>query len=99
LRFPLISSKFVVGTALVLLSTYVYTLPDRKLARPVPIRVASFEKTAIDKMNTPRVLDEVKMNLDPMDAVKAVGLSTSRPASPMVDRTRGASARNKNRDD
>ncbi|KAJ4288742.1 UDP-galactose transporter Gms1 [Collariella sp. IMI 366227] len=42
-----ISIVFVIGTLLVLLATYMYSLPERKRARPPPISIVSYEKTTI----------------------------------------------------
>jgi len=93
-----VNFAFIIGTALVLASTYLYSIPERK-GRPPPITIASYEKAMIDPAYTPAVTDEAKLNLDPLDAVRGMGLSSSRPASPMLHHHRVPSARGKNRDD
>lgn len=90
---PANSSQFVLGTALVLLSTYLYSMPERKRGRPPPISIASYEKTTID--GTPKIIDENKLSVNPMDS----GLSTSRPSSPMPRLNRIPSFRGKKSDD
>ncbi|ROT43759.1 nucleotide-sugar transporter [Sodiomyces alkalinus F11] len=90
---------FVLGTSLVMGATYLYSLPDRK-SRPAPLRIAAYEKPAIDPAYTPRTAIEPRMMLDPLDAVRpgSMALSTSRPASPMPQHTRAPSARGKRED-
>lgn len=81
-------------------ATYLYSLPDRK-SRPPPLRIAAYEKPAIDPAFTPRTsIEPSRMMLDPRDALRpgAVGLSTSRPTSPMPQQTRTPSARGKRED-
>lgn len=92
-------------------SAYLYSGPERRLrGRPPPIRVASFEKTAVDR--TPRFTDPARLAADPMDdalrpdagsssllAMPATGLTTSRPASPMLHHARTPSSRGKRFDD
>ncbi|KKA28488.1 hypothetical protein TD95_003219 [Thielaviopsis punctulata] len=75
------------GAAMVLLSAWAYTMADNKIARrPTPIRVASLEKMIVDRLQTPRQLDQHKLNVNPMDSLSPAGLSSSRPASPMIGR-------------
>ncbi|TQN68254.1 UDP-galactose transporter, partial [Colletotrichum shisoi] len=62
-----VNFSFIIGTALVLASTYLYSIPDRK-GRPPPITIASYEKAMVDPAYTPAVTDEAKLNLDPLDA-------------------------------
>jgi solute carrier family 35 (UDP-sugar transporter), member A1/2/3 len=84
----------------VLLSTYLYSMPDRKRGRPPPVTVVSYEKASAEAGYTPRTAGDSKlMLLDPLESVKAVGLSTSRPSSPMLHHSRVPSARGKNRDE
>lgn len=78
-------------------ATYLYSGPERKRGRPPPINIVNYERTTID--STPRTLDETKLATDPLDSVKAIGLSTSRPSSPMRHHHRVPSARTKNRDE
>jgi len=53
------------------------------------MRIASFEKPAIEKLitpaSTPRTTDAPRLNLDPFDA-KGLGVTSSRPSSPMLPR-------------
>ena len=79
------------------MSTYLYSMPERKRGRPPPINIASYEKTTID--GTPSVIDENKLSVNPMDSLKAIGLSTSRPSSPMPKLNRIPSSRGKRLDD
>jgi len=81
-----------------LFATYLYSGPDRKRGRPPPINIVSYEKTTIIE-STPKYTDEAKLSLDPLESVKAMGLSTSRPSSPLRHHNRVPSARSKNRDD
>ncbi|KAK7753141.1 UDP-galactose transporter Gms1 [Diatrype stigma] len=94
-----VTLTFFVGTIFVLLSTFLYSGPDRKRGRPPPIRIASFEKTAIESMNTPRYSDDRLSVPDPLEAVRSMGLSTSRPASPLRHHVRVPSARGRVRDE
>ncbi|KAK4214171.1 hypothetical protein QBC37DRAFT_159463 [Rhypophila decipiens] len=79
-----ITPSLILGTALVLGSTYLYSEPEsrKRSARPPPISIVSYEKTTID--STPKI-DPSKL-LNPMDAAGAVGLATSRPSSPLLFR-------------
>ncbi|KAK2590439.1 UDP-galactose transporter Gms1 [Conoideocrella luteorostrata] len=85
-----VTTSFLIGTSLVLLATYIYSVPERKLHRPPAMRIVSFEKPAIEQtitpLQTPRTADIRRMNLDPFDG-KTLGKSTSRPGSPMLPRT------------
>ncbi|KAH8902131.1 nucleotide-sugar transporter [Coniochaeta sp. PMI_546] len=99
-----VTLPFLLGTTLVIASTYLYSGPERRRGRPPPISVVSFEKTTIDR--TPRYTDTAKLNADPMDSLKPdslmpppTGLTTSRPASPMLHHVRTPSARGKRFDD
>lgn len=110
LTFP----QFVIGTSLVLFSTYLYSIPQRKLPgkRPPPVKIASFEKAAIAPIMTPRGASTPRlgvpgmdhnvsrMTLDPLEARRGelgLGLTSSRPNSPMLPRVPSRS--NFNRDD
>lgn len=83
--------QFLIGTSLVLLATYLYSLPDRRIGRigriPPPIRIASFEKPAIERVHTPRAMPNTP---DPFakwgPAGTGLAVSTSRPSSPMLPR-------------
>ncbi|KAK4151583.1 hypothetical protein C8A00DRAFT_45248 [Chaetomidium leptoderma] len=92
-----VSLSFVLGTALVLAATYMYSLPERKRARPPPITIASYEKTTIE--GTPRYLDQDRLTVNPLDSARGAGLSSSRPASPLMFHERAASARGRKSDD
>ncbi|KAH9907225.1 nucleotide-sugar transporter [Xylariomycetidae sp. FL2044] len=93
-----VTLTFVLGTALVLVATFLYTGPDRKRGRPPPINIVNFEKTTIDPINTPRTNDRLDVP-NPLESVKAMGLSTSRPSSPLRHHVRVPSARGKDRDE
>ncbi|KFY02802.1 hypothetical protein O988_01891 [Pseudogymnoascus sp. VKM F-3808] len=85
-----VTFNFVIGTAVVIFATYLYSLNDKGQTRPPPINIASYEKTTIDNGYTH---SEDKKNLltplDIMDTNKA-GLSTSRPNSPVGHSRAGA---------
>lgn len=76
---------------LVLLSTYMYSVFEETSARhrPPAIRVATFEKPAIEQLTplgTPRLGPSKHFkSIDPFD-VKGLGSSSSRPSSPMFAR-------------
>lgn len=91
------SAQFALGTALVLFSTWLYSGPDRKRGRPPPISIVSYEKTVI--ASTPSLLSSESKLLNPMDSAHSLGLSTSRPSTPLRHHTRVPSARGKARDD
>ncbi|KAI1129687.1 UDP-galactose transporter [Nemania abortiva] len=93
-----VTLMFILGTTLVLCATYLYTGPDRKRGRPPPINIVSFEKTTIDPMSTPRSTDRLEVP-NQFDGAKNLGISTSRPASPLRHHTRGPSAKDKARDE
>lgn len=90
--------QFILGTALVIFSTWLYSGPDRKRGRPPPISIVGYEKTVI--ASTPRIQspEDTKL-LNPMDSASSLGLSTSRPATPMRHHARVPSARGKARDE
>ncbi|KAG6112540.1 hypothetical protein E4U13_004259 [Claviceps humidiphila] len=85
-----VNITFLLGTLLVLLATYIYSVPERKFHRPPPVRIYSFEKPAIEQtltpMQTPRLADARRLNLDPFDG-RDFGKSSSRPGSPMLPRS------------
>ncbi|AEO63848.1 uncharacterized protein THITE_2109446 [Thermothielavioides terrestris NRRL 8126] len=87
-----VSLSFVLGTALVLAATYLYSLPERKRARPPPINIVSYEKTTVE--GTPRYIDQDRLMVNnPLDAARGAGLSTSRPSSPLMFHERVPSTR------
>ncbi|KAM3453368.1 hypothetical protein MY3296_003776 [Beauveria thailandica] len=81
-NFP-VTTTFLLGTSLVLAAVWLYSAPERGRSRPAPLRIASFEKPAIERTltpgSTPRIVDPRRLNMDPFDAK---GLSSSRPSSP-----------------
>uniref|UniRef100_L2FPY8 Udp-galactose transporter n=1 Tax=Colletotrichum fructicola (strain Nara gc5) TaxID=1213859 RepID=L2FPY8_COLFN len=68
-----VNFTFLAGTAFVLAATYLYSIPDRK-GRPPPITIASYEKPMVDPAYTPQITDEGKLNLDPLESVRNMGL-------------------------
>ncbi|KAH7323050.1 putative UDP-galactose transporter [Stachybotrys elegans] len=85
-----VTITFLIGTSFVMLATYLYSNSDRGIHRPPPIRIASFEKPLVEKPHTPRLApkhmpDRGRLTLDPFD-VKGLGISSSRPNSPMLPR-------------
>lgn len=91
-------TQFVLGTSLVLFSTWLYSGPDRKRGRPPPISIVSYEKTVINA-STPSLQSSESKLLNPMDSAHSLGLSTSRPSTPLRHHTRVPSARGKSRDE
>lgn len=90
--------QFIMGTLLVLFSTWLYSGPDRKRGRPPPINIVNYEKTVI--ASTPKVTSpDSSRLLNPLDSAASLGLSTSRPATPLRHHARNPSARGKTRDD
>ncbi|KAF5968864.1 putative UDP-galactose transporter [Fusarium bulbicola] len=79
-----VSATFIIGTFLVLLSTWIYNGSDRAIRRPPPIQIHSFEKPAIESLQTPRNLPN-RLTVNPMDS--PMGLTTSRPSTPLLPRT------------
>ncbi|KAF7561678.1 hypothetical protein G7046_g2475 [Stylonectria norvegica] len=77
-----VTATFIVGTSLVILSTYIYSATERTTHRPAPIRIASFEKPAIEHVYTPRNTHGNRLNPFEVNAA----LATSRPNSPMLQR-------------
>lgn len=81
-------TQFIIGTSLVMLATWLYSASDRTIHRPPPIHIASFEKPAIDidrpAFLTPRTKSSNRLNLAAME--HDIGLTTSRPSSPMLPR-------------
>ncbi|KAI1118186.1 UDP-galactose transporter [Nemania sp. NC0429] len=88
----------ILGTALVLFATYLYTSPDRKRGRPPPISIVSLEKATIDRASTPRSTARLEVP-GQGDSTKSLGLTSSRPASPLLHHIRVPSARDKSRDE
>ncbi|KAL0256143.1 UDP-galactose transporter Gms1 [Diplodia seriata] len=80
-----ISRHYVIGTAIVLFSTYLYTSNDRP--RLAPIKIASFEKTIVDRENgffdmTPGTGGGNRLKVPRADQA----LSSSRPTTPTMER-------------
>ncbi|KAK4097995.1 nucleotide-sugar transporter [Parathielavia hyrcaniae] len=93
-----ITPSFLFGTTLVLGAAYMYSLPERKRARPPPITIASYEKTTtVPAEGTPRYLDQDRLSVNnPLDSARNGGagaLSSSRPASPLLFHGRTPSSR------
>ncbi|RDA88308.1 hypothetical protein CP532_6577 [Ophiocordyceps camponoti-leonardi (nom. inval.)] len=84
-----VTMSFLFGTSLVLLATYLYSLPERSRHRPPAVRIVSFEKPAIERVvtpgATPRLTDVARLNSDPFDS-KGLAMTSSRPNSPMLPR-------------
>ncbi|PTB65530.1 nucleotide-sugar transporter [Trichoderma citrinoviride] len=86
-----VTLTFLLGTMLVLLSTYMYSVFEETSVRhrPPAIRVATFEKPAIEQLTplgTPRLGPSKHFkSIDPFDA-KGLGSTSSRPSSPMFAR-------------
>ncbi|KAL6798071.1 nucleotide-sugar transporter domain-containing protein [Trichoderma sp. SZMC 28012] len=87
-----VTLTFLLGTMLVLLATYLYSVSEEKFARnrPPAIRVATFEKPAIEHLltpvGTPRLGPSKHFkSVEPFD-VKGLGSTSSRPSSPMFAR-------------
>ncbi|KAG6039657.1 hypothetical protein E4U41_002325 [Claviceps citrina] len=85
-----VNMTFLLGTSLVLLATYIYSVPERKRHRPSSVRIVSFEKPAIEQiitpMQTPRTANVRRLNMDPFDS-RDFGKSSSRPGSPVLARS------------
>ncbi|KAK4119045.1 nucleotide-sugar transporter [Parathielavia appendiculata] len=92
-----VTSSFLLGTTLVLGAAYMYSLPERKRARPPPITIASYEKTTVE--GTPRYLDQDRLSVNPLDSARGAALSSSRPASPLMFHERTPSSRGRKIDD
>lgn len=73
---------FLLGTGLVLMATWLYSLPERRRYRPTGVRVVSFEKAAVvGGVDTPKTGDSTgRMALGPFDEVGG------RVESPMLTR-------------
>ncbi|CAN8097945.1 unnamed protein product [Discula destructiva] len=89
-----VSVPFILGTIMVLFATWLYSGPDRKRSRPAPIHIVNFEKTVVGK--TPRTSSPNYPAglLNPLDSA-GLGLSTSRPSTPLRHHSRVGSARGK----
>ncbi|KND92536.1 UDP-N-acetylglucosamine transporter [Tolypocladium ophioglossoides CBS 100239] len=85
-----VTMTFLIGTSLVLLATYLYSVPERSLHRPPPVRIASFEKSTVVPLTptpgaTPRMADLTRLNSDAFE-VRGLAMTTSRPSSPLLPR-------------
>ncbi|CAM1505762.1 Fc.00g113990.m01.CDS01 [Cosmosporella sp. VM-42] len=80
-----VTFTFLLGTGFVLLSTYLYSMTERTVHRPPPIKIASFEKPMIERVYTPRNTAGNRATLNPFDLDVAL-TATSRPSSPMLPR-------------
>ncbi|KAH7129992.1 nucleotide-sugar transporter-domain-containing protein [Dactylonectria estremocensis] len=79
-----VTFTFILGTSCVLLSTYIYSSGERSPHRPAAIKIAKFERPTIERVYTPRGTSGARMTLAPFD--ENVGITTSRPNSPMLPR-------------
>lgn len=78
-----ITANYVIGTSIVLFSTYLYTSQDR--LRPPPIRIADYEKTTID--GNPSYFDLERTSAPLVKSpLRAEALTTSRPETPTIER-------------
>ncbi|KXJ88453.1 nucleotide-sugar transporter [Microdochium bolleyi] len=93
-----VSIMFLAGAALVLASTFMYTGGSRR-SRPPPIRIASYQKTTIDPAMTPERTNDKLAVPTPQDVMKSMGMSTSRPSSPLRHHSRTPMQRDKNYDE
>src|SRR6201999_1239955 len=74
-------AQYVIGTAIVLFATYLYSSQDR--FRSSPVRLAEYEKTTIG--GDPAFFDEPAPVLA-KSTLKTEALSTSRPGTPTLER-------------
>ncbi|CZS98922.1 hypothetical protein WAI453_008471 [Rhynchosporium graminicola] len=88
-----VTLNFLIGTAVVIFATYLYSSADRTRGRPPPINIASYEKTTIDDGYTPRFEESKMLSVEPLENLKQAALSTSRPSSPMRHHSRIGSSR------
>jgi len=72
--------NFVVGTAIVLSATYLYSVQENQRQRPPAIRIHSYEKTTID--NFPAEQPDISIKLPRTPLGHEAAMSTSRPGSP-----------------
>jgi len=100
-----VTLNFVIGTAIVIFATYLYSNPERKQRnRPNPINIASYEKTTIGQYTPMEEKSQHQIQLqlpvDGLEALRSAGLSSSRPSSPLKHHSRAGSTRAKiKRDD
>ena len=78
-----VSDQFIVGTSIVLYSTYLYNSEDQRL-RPPTIKLSENEKTLLDRSFA------IKL---PATPVKELAVSTSTPNSPLLRHKRSGSVR------
>jgi hypothetical protein len=72
--------QFLLGTSIVLLATYLYSMHEYARGRLPPIQIHSYQNITIDK--APNEKDDVSIHL-PKTPLKAEdGLTTSRPGTP-----------------
>ncbi|KAI1436470.1 UDP-galactose transporter [Xylaria sp. CBS 124048] len=94
-----ITPTFILGTALVFLATYLYAAsPGRQRQRLPPISIVNYEKTTVDVVSTPQSSSRLGVP-GQLDNVKSLGLSTSRPSSPLRYSFRGSPGKDRARDE
>ncbi|KAI9789268.1 MAG: hypothetical protein M1816_006277 [Peltula sp. TS41687] len=82
-----VTTNFLIGTAVVIYATFLYSKQDRR--RLAPIDIAAYEKTMIGRES--RYDDRSR----PTTPMKSSGLTTSRPNSPLRHHSRVTSGRSK----
>ncbi|PNS21170.1 UDP-galactose transporter [Sphaceloma murrayae] len=95
------TSQYLLGTAIVLSATYLYTLPDSS-QRPPPISIAEYEKSSAFRSQA-SYFDLEKTNSSKLDTPRVLGLTSSRPNTPTYERrhasTRSSDVRMTKRDE
>ncbi|KAL6717497.1 UDP-galactose transporter Gms1 [Lecanora helva] len=95
-----VTTNFLIGTSIVIFSTYLYNSSIERALRPPPIRIHDYEKTTIDKSYSKEKGHAQKLPTTPL---KDEALSSSRPGSPRGHHSRVGSSRayfgSKDRDD
>lgn len=84
------TSKFMIGTSVVLFATYLYNFSPEREPPPPPIKIHDYEKTTVDRN---RKQENEAPRKGPRTPLKSAGLSTSRPGSPDGHHFRTGSSR------
>ncbi|PSK36608.1 UDP-galactose transporter [Elsinoe australis] len=82
-----ITLSYLVGTAIVLGATYLYTMPE-SIPRPPPISVATYEKSD-DSRGQGAYFDLEKTSSAKLEAPRTQALTSSRPTTPTYERRHG----------